>query len=184
MGGRDGVPLEPRGQGERLTRKGEKEIDGLTPTRRPSSRSRHGDAGSGEVAARDVGHARQRGPRASDWLARSFRSHLVRGPGPTTDRSQKPRGEAANEELDTGRPITEAVLSTNKCIGSALPSAPTLGRVGRGTASVAARRLRVVRHAQVQPEQGNDGADQALSLAVARRNTALSVSAVRMASAE
>ena len=42
----------------------------------------------------------------------------------------------------------------------------------------------MVRHPQRQPEQADDGADQPLGLAVGEVDTALSVRAVRMASAE
>ncbi len=43
---------------------------------------------------------------------------------------------------------------------------------------------RMIRHTQAEAEQADDGADQPLGLPEARRNTARSVSAVRMASGE
>src|SRR3712207_9434694 len=74
----------------------DKRIDARPQSRRACSRSRHGDAGSGEAAAPEVGHALGREPRASDWLTRSFRSHLVRGL--RADDGQKPdlRDETTN----------------------------------------------------------------------------------------
>ena len=50
-------------------------------------------------------HARQHGPRASDWLARSFELHFVRGP--KADDGQKPElsDVTARKGLDTRGPL-------------------------------------------------------------------------------
>jgi len=65
-------------------------------------------------------------------------------------------------------------------------SAPALGRVGRGTATVADRRLRVVWSGtrSASPSRPTREPIRPSAYRNARRNMALSVSAVRMASAE
>jgi hypothetical protein len=79
------------------------------------------------------------------------------------------------------------VPSTSRCIGSLSPPTPApLGRVGRGTSSVAARRLRVEWSGTRSASPGRPMTEPIRPSAwrSARRNTARRVSAVRIARGE
>ena len=78
------------------------------------------------------------------------------------------------------------VLSTSRCKGAASPPASVLGRDGRGTSSVAERRLRVVWSGtrSASPSRSTMEPTRPSVCRNAKRNTARSVSPVRIARGE